>query len=350
MEVCIFGVGAVGGYLAARLIASGYARVNLIARGRQLDAIRAAGLTLIENDERVVVLPTVASANPADLPPQDVVIVTVKAQAQPQVAAAVAGMLKPGGLAMFVSNGLPWWFGQGIDVPLPNFAPGISSLSKLLGQKSLGCVVYSNNEVLQPGVVQHFTKNHWLLGEYDGSFSSRLRDTCAMLRSAGLNAEPCADLRLNVWSKLVRNIADGPLCALTRLEPAQLEAQDQLKRLQARLTQEVVATAAAWGWSVGLSHADPSQSSSGAQRASGRPSMLQDVLLGRQVEVEPVVDRVRILATARGVPTPALDTVSSLLHGLNTAMESTYSIRPGEEDPSAQSSVLWERVRPGSST
>src|SRR5690606_8979908 len=146
---------------------------------------------------------------------------------------------------------VPWWLGQGLATPLPDFAPGISILAECLGTRSLGCVVYSNNEVVQPGVVQHYANNRWLMGEYDGSHSSRLTDVCSMLSAAGIQAEAHGDLRRQVWQKLARNIAFGPLCALTRLEPAQLNTED-LRTLQRQLLEEVVATAKAWGWELDL--------------------------------------------------------------------------------------------------
>lgn len=319
MEVCVFGVGAVGGYLAARLIASGAARVSLIARGAQLDAIRASGLALIENDARIVVVPAAVTSAPEDLPSQDIVFVTVKAHAQAGVADQVARLLKPGGVAVFIANGVPWWMGAGLETPLPEFASDATRVSELLGDRSLGCIVYSNNEIVRPGVVHHYAYNRWLVGEFDGTHSDRLGRVCTLMRAAGLEVQASSDLRTEVWAKLARNIADGPICALTRLDPMQAASVESLQKLRSRLLEELLATAHAWGWKFEMPAPRRPDDDVAGKHPLVRPSMLQDVLLGRQIEVEPLIDRVRLLAEAQDIPTPTLDAVSWLLHGLNAA-------------------------------
>ncbi len=77
LKVCIYGAGAIGGLLAARLAKAGAAEVGLVARGPHLAAMQTDGLTLVDGDERFTV-PVAASADPAELGVQDYVIVTLE--------------------------------------------------------------------------------------------------------------------------------------------------------------------------------------------------------------------------------------------------------------------------------
>ena len=128
MRICIFGLGAVGGHLAARLAAGGH-EVSAVARGEVLAALGRGPLTLRSGDETVRGQ-VKASAAPEALGPQDVVLSTLKANALPALAEGVAPLLEPQTLVVFAQNGAPWWYGQGIGAgrpkppPLPRLDPG----------------------------------------------------------------------------------------------------------------------------------------------------------------------------------------------------------------------------------
>ena len=79
MRLCIYGAGAVGGHLAAKLAAAGH-EVCVIARGENLIAIRENGVRLRHGDEEILGKVRAAQA-PSELGPQDLVIVTLKANA-----------------------------------------------------------------------------------------------------------------------------------------------------------------------------------------------------------------------------------------------------------------------------
>src|SRR6476659_8724820 len=101
MKVCIFGAGAVGGYLAANLLKATSHEISVVARGEQLRAITSAGLTLQTAQEDFGVHPHAVTDTPADLPHQDVVFVTLKAHSQPAAARGIASLLAPAGTAVF---------------------------------------------------------------------------------------------------------------------------------------------------------------------------------------------------------------------------------------------------------
>src|SRR5438128_1663449 len=113
MKVCVFGAGAVGGHIGARIAAAKAADLSVVARGTQLEAIRENGLTLRSGKEEYRGRPAVVTDDPASLPKQDLVIVTLKAPSVPGVAAAVEKLLAPQGTALFPLNGIPWWWNHG---------------------------------------------------------------------------------------------------------------------------------------------------------------------------------------------------------------------------------------------
>ncbi|HVG52153.1 MAG TPA: 2-dehydropantoate 2-reductase, partial [Xanthobacteraceae bacterium] len=172
MKICIFGAGAIGGNLAARLGASG-ADVSVIARGEHLAAMQANGITL-EMPKETITAKVKASADARDLGPQDVVLVTVKAPALPEVAANIAPLLKSDTAVVFVMNGIPWWYfhahgGAHDGRRLPAIDPGDAVWNAIGPQRAIGGVVYSANSVVRPGVISNTNgRMHLIIGEPDG--------------------------------------------------------------------------------------------------------------------------------------------------------------------------------------
>ena len=331
MDVCIYGAGAVGGYLAAHLIDKQVAAVSIVARGDNLRAMREHGLTIMSTHGQLSVQPTCVTDRPADLPPQDIIFVTLKANALSSCAGEIALLLKPSGQAVFVTNGIPWWWNHGLGENgasghLPLLDPQGELWNDLTPARVLGCVVYAPNEVIRPGVVQHAGHDRWLLGEPDGSSSERLARAVALLQRAGRNAETSADLRRDIWVKLLRNTALNSVCALTRLPVDRLSAEPALLALTNRVVDELVLVAAAQGWDIAgdAQRARTAPYSGGSltgQPARGmKPSMLQDALAGRPMEVAAIVGQVQAFAKQAQVPCPSIDVIAALLTGLQAGI------------------------------
>ena len=329
MKVCIFGAGAVGGYLATKLAIAGEVTLSVVARGAHAEAMSRQGIRLRTPSGELVGHPVCVTDTPAQLPQQDIVLVTVKVGAQPAVARAVREMLSPEGCAVFASNGVPWWWKYATDHPasLPLLDPAGELWNTLTPARALGCVVYSANEVVAPGVVRHLGNNRWVLGEPDGTMTPRLAAVAALLSRAGVNAVASADLRTEIWAKLLRNASINSLCALTRLAVDGLaEDPDLLAQAQA-LIADIEVVARSQGVELG-SHVAAAReqltrggAEGGAPPVKGlRPSMLQDVLAGRPLEVEAIVGQVQALAREAGVDCPAIDAVLPLLRGLDRGL------------------------------
>ena len=325
MKIAIFGAGAVGGYLANRLLARGDHEVSIVARGPHLAAIQACGISVDEGSERTVAHPAVATDDPGALAAQDIVFVTLKAFAQADAAEAIAALRDAAGWVVFVANGMPWWWRHGTDVPapLPLVDPGARLWSTLRPEHALGCVVYSANEIVEPGVIRHSGHNRWIVGEPDGCTTPRLQTTVSLLAQSGLAAESSTGLRREIWMKISRNVPFNVVCALTRLPIDALASVPGLGDLCLQLASEVATIARAYGADIGDAAARIGQALAAggaparAQRWSGvKPSMLQDVLRGAPLEVEGIVGQVRQFGDEAGVPCPAITTVLALLRGL----------------------------------
>jgi 2-dehydropantoate 2-reductase len=328
MKACVYGAGAVGGNLAVRLMAAGGAAVSLIARGAHLGAIREHGLQLTSGTQQWVGHPLLATDNPAEVAPQDIVFVTLKAPALHLAAPHIAGMLKPEGFAVFITNGIPWWWNEGLDMqgaPASLLDPEGVLRQSLGARRSLGCVVNSSNEVNHPGQVTHLGNNRWVIGEADNSASNRLSETVALLNAAGLKAEPTTDIRMHVWTKLLKNASLNPLCALTRLSVQELAMHSDLRTMHRKILDELVEVAGAMGWDLKGPAADEARlmEADGAYRKPGapriKPSMLQDVLAHRPMEIDAILGEPLAFARRYAVETPALDMLTALVRGLQAA-------------------------------
>ena len=225
MRVVVFGAGAVGGHLAARLAAHGPAagiEVAAVARGAQLAAMNQRGITLWIGEERTSA-PIHATDRPETLGHQDVVLVTLKSSVLPAAASQLQTLIGPETTVVFAMNGIPWWYLYRLDdggVPRPDLSrldPG-GVLQRAVGlPRVVGCMVNSANAIAEPGVIRNSpgTKNRFTLGEPDGTISHRLQTISQAFERAGIPAPMTATIRVDIWDKLLRNLSTSPICALT---------------------------------------------------------------------------------------------------------------------------------------
>jgi 2-dehydropantoate 2-reductase len=301
MRICIFGAGAVGGHFAARLAAAGQ-DVSVVARGAHLEAMRRNGVTLLHGEE--VIRGKVRAGEPG---PQDVVIVTLKANMLGAFADAAAPLLARDTEVVFAQNGIPWWY----PADLPRLDPG--SRLKSLKMNVVGAAVYSANEVVEPGVIRNFVPNNNMLviGQASGSDSPRTRELRSLLEMAGISSPPTGDIRCSVWAKLVQNLANSSLCLLTGASVSDVAADPALLELKKKISSEAQAIAAALD--VDIARAPTRPSGGHASGAIGhKPSMLQDYERGRPMEIEAQLMAPLALARAAGVATPMLDVLVPL--------------------------------------
>src|SRR3954463_13470609 len=161
MRICVFGAGAVGGHIAARLAAAGN-DVSVIARGAHLAAMREKGITLLHGDQRITGSVR-AAEDPVSLGAHELVIVTLKANALAGIAKELKSMLKGETPVVFAQNGIPWWYGTGLAAGRPRppdlsrLDPGGALRAAIPAELVVGAVVHSANDVVEPGVIENRT-------------------------------------------------------------------------------------------------------------------------------------------------------------------------------------------------
>ena len=320
MKVCVFGAGAVGCYLAARLSGVADLRLSIIARGNQLAAIRDRGIILRADKAEMIARPYASTDDATALSRQDLVIVTIRTPSLPAAAASIARLLHRDTAVLFVSNGIPWWWNYG------HAAASLASLNcvdadgvlwnTVCPQRALGASIVSSNTIIAPGIVMHRGGNRWMLGEPDGSDSLRLQTVISLFQRAGLNAGRAPDLRREIWLKLFKNIAYYSMCGLTRLGLGDIKADSKLADLGRVLVTEAASVAATMGWSFD----DEPYLAGLFSNAGGKPAMLQDIEVQRPTEVEAVFGQVQEFARQAAVPTPVLDVILVLLRGLEQSI------------------------------
>ena len=327
MKVCVFGVGAVGGYLTARLGSAPGVELSAIARGPQLQAIRQNGIRVEAAGGESWHATPHATDDPASLPEQDIVFVTLKSMAQAGAAKALRRLAGDKGHVVFANNGMPWWWNHGTDTPgpLPLLDAGGTLWNEFGPEHAVGCVIYSANEVVAPGLVRHAGNNRWVIGEPDNSASERVQRTVDMMKSVGIGAEATTKIRFEVFSKLMRNAGYNTVAALTGLPVEWFSANESVKALIYTVIDEMAAIAAALGL-------DMTESREAARKLKPlpegltfeqgpKPSRLQDVIARRPMEVEALLGQVCAFADDKGVPCPSAKALLALLRGLDMRLK-----------------------------
>ena len=314
MKVCIFGAGAIGGYMGVKLAKAG-ADVSLVARGPHLAAMQEKGLTLIEEGETTTV-PVTASDDPAALGVQDYVIVTLKAHSVPPVVSKMAPLIGQNTTIVSGVNGVPWWYFHKLEgahegTRLDSVDPGNVQWDGFGPDRVLGCVVYPAAEVIEPGVIKHIEGNRFSLGEPDGSKSDRAQALSKILANAGLKAPVRPKLRDEIWVKLWGNLSFNPISALTHATLDVLCTDEGTRAVARNMMVEAQEIAERLGVKFPIDV--DRRIAGGAAVGAHRTSMLQDLDQGRPMEIDALVASVQELGRVTGVPTPTIDTVLGLI-------------------------------------
>ena len=314
MKICIYGAGAIGGYLGAELALNG-ADVTLIARGPHLAAMRENGLKLIKDGEQRVAKVT-ATDNPAEAGPQDFVIVTLKAHSVPPISDQFAPLFHDETAIVWGVNGIPWWYFHGLEGDhagrrIECLDPGGVLWDNLGPERMIGCAVYPAAEVPEPGVIQHVEGDRFSLGEPSGEKTERVQALSAALIEAGFKAPIRPKIRNELWVKLWGNLCFNPISALT-LETLDTVATDPGTRAVSRA---MMLEAQAIGEKLGVRFPiDVDKRIDGAAAVGAhRTSMLQDLERGRAMEIDALVTAVQEMGRLVDEPTPTIDTVLALV-------------------------------------
>ncbi|KQT12229.1 2-dehydropantoate 2-reductase [Ramlibacter sp. Leaf400] len=323
MKVCIYGAGAIGGWIGVKLAQAG-CELSVVARGATLEAIQQHGLRLEENGQATSVAAR-ASASPAELGEQDLVVVAVKAPAMADVALAIGPLLGPRTVVLTAMNGVPWWFFEGFGgrlagTRLKAVDPEGVIAGAIPPRHIVGCVVHASCSLKSPGFVQRHFGNKLILGEPSGEKSARVRDLAALLEKGGHEVVVSEQIQKDAWYKLWGNMTVNPVSAFTGAT-TDLILRDELVL---GFISSVMLEAREIGARIGIPIDQLPEDRHQVTRKLGafKTSMLQDVEAGKPVEIDALVTVVRELGQLTGVPTPYTDVLLGLsrlharVHGL----------------------------------
>ena len=320
MKICIYGAGAIGGYLGAELAGTD-ADVSLVARGPHLQTMQQRGLTLLSGGQtRTVAIP--CTDDPRTLGAQDYVILTLKAHSIPPILDHLQPLLGRDTAVVTAQNGILWWYFHAFPGPLENrhleaADPGGRIWRSLGPERAIGCVVYPSCEIVEPGVVRHIEGTRFMVGEPDGSKSARVTALGAALTAAGLKAPVRRNIRDDIWFKLLGNATFNPVSVLTRATLEQMGRDPDVREVIRRMMTEAVAVATALGVSFVMDI--EKRIDAAVDVGAHRTSMLQDFEQGRPLELDALVSSVTEMGRLVGVPTPNLDQVLALVRLAITA-------------------------------
>lgn len=314
MRICVFGAGAVGGFLGGMLADGGH-EVSLVARGRHLEALRANGLTVETGGRRRVSRPR-ASDRPDSLGIQDYVIVTVKSPALPSVMREIAPLLGPDTAVVCAMNGIPWWFFQGLGGPhegrvLASIDPDGALTRGLDARRIIGCVVHVGCSVPEPGVIRHSSGNLFILGAPRGGQSKTCQALSQAFNAAGLKTEPSQRIQQDIWMKFLGNMSMGPVSVLTSGTLLAIAKDPGARKVCIDMMKEAIAVGATFGLDPGMTAEQ--RVDLGAELGHFKTSMLQDFEKNRPMEIDTFLSAPIEMAHLAGLAVPTVETVRDLL-------------------------------------
>jgi ketopantoate reductase len=329
MRICVFGAGAIGGLIAARLVLAGE-DVTVIGRGPQLGAIKAKGIELHWQDGRVEIARVNAVETASLAGAQDLVVLAVKAHSLERAAAHAAALLGPNTMVMTLQNGMPWWYFQKHGGPLDgtrlmSLDPSGMLTKTFHPDRIIGCAVFVAADVPEPGLVRHIGSNRLPIGEIGGTLSDRVRAVEAAFIKAGLQASAVSDIRTEIWWKALGNLAVNPISAISNATMIEILRFPETRALVLKLMQEAREIAAKLGiyFPQTLEQRLESAESVGVHKTS----MLQDLESGRPLEIEALMGAVLEMARLTDRPAPTIEAVYGLIKLLDQTRRRSAGLR-----------------------
>ncbi len=314
MKICIYGAGAVGGLIAGRLSGAGH-EVSVVARGAQLTAICERGLRVL-SDGKEILVKIKADSDPARLGAQDYVIVTVKGQSLPEVAAGIGPLLGAGTSIVTGMNGVPWWFFDrlpfgGGKLRLESLDPGGKLSRAMPTERIVGCVIHLAASTPEPGLISHNMGTRLILGEPGGGNTARTQEIVQALKQAGFQAEATGFIEKDFWVKLLGNVSFNPVAALTLASANRLIADAHVKSYMVAIMREVLAIGRAIGVDADI---DPEARMDMARRLGAfKPSTLQDMEAGKRLEIDGLLSGTLEIARKAGIAAPFTESLDGLI-------------------------------------
>ena len=310
MKICIVGAGATGGYLGFKLINAGF-DVSLVARGAHLKAMKNKGLTIIENDKEISCFPK-CSESMSDLGKMDYIFITLKAYSIPGLVNEISTMFKENTAVITAYNGIPWWYFYNIEGSFKNYRikcidPNNIQWNTITPERIIGCVVYPATEIIEPGVIKHIEGNRFSLGEPGGIQTERILTLGKALVKAGIKAPIRSNLREEIWTKLIGNLAFNPLSVISGKTLDILASEHEYRTIAYNAMEEANLIINQLGMKLKISI---DQRIEGAAKVGAhKTSMLQDYEKGKELELDSLVVSIKEIGNLLGIKTPTIDKI-----------------------------------------
>jgi 2-dehydropantoate 2-reductase len=301
-HVVVLGAGAMGS-LFGGLLAEGGLEVTLVDPWKEhIDKIKQDGLQMVGfGGDRFV--PIGATTDASEVKSADIVFVQCKANFNAAAAASVAHL-----------------FGDSTNTVAISFQNGLGNeeeLATYFGKENvLGGLTAQGANVEGPGVIRNHAELPSYIGEMEGGISDRVKDIAACLSGAGLPTEPSENIRLDIWRKLMANIAISAVSGISGLNIGQIFNEHRADSVSYAALEEAVAVANAVG--VPLSFDDAHEilgKISGPNGTPGNKSSLRvDIENSRPSEIDYINGAVVKFAKEHNIPVPINETLVTLVH------------------------------------
>lgn len=318
MKVCIVGLGAIGGLLAAWMgtrLPAGTVTLSALARGATLVAVRNHGLVLETAAASQPVL-LHASDDASALGVQDLVILAVKGPSLASVAPAVQALMGPQTQVLAAMNGVPWWFFEGLPgacqgLSLRSVDPGGVARACIPAGQVVGGVVHLSSTSPAPGRVRHANGNGIVIGKALGGTDEALQSLADLLTAAGLVVTVSDRIQREVWFKLWGNMTMNPISAITGAPCDRILDDPLVRAFCSAIMLEAQAVGAAFG--IPINQRPEERHAVTRRLGSFKTSMLQDSLAGRPLEIDALVGAVREIGNHLNLATPNIDALFGLV-------------------------------------
>ncbi len=303
-KIAVVGAGAVGCYYGGMLARTGY-DVHFLMR-TDLQVVRAHGLTIHTKGEMIRLKDAKAYATPAEIGPCDLVIIALKATANPALEEVLPPLIGPETTLLTLQNGL------GNE----EFLAERWGAERVMGGL---CFVCLNRTA--PGVIEHFDHGTLSLGEFGRRPAQRTMAVADAFRHAGIEANAVENLITERWRKLLWNIPfNGLSIAAGGATVADILGDEGLRTLARELMSEALRAARKLGHSIPDSFADFQLERSWSM-GPYKPSSMIDWQFGRPVEVEAIWGEPWRQGTQAGARMERLETIYRLLQRLTIPKE-----------------------------
>lgn len=329
MRIAVVGAGAIGAYWGAAVHRGG-TEVHLLARGAHLAAMRENGVRVLSPRGDFTAHPHVTD-DPREIGPVDYVFLGLKAYSYPACGPLVEPLLHERTAIVAGQNGIPWWYFHKLAGPyegrrIEAVDPDGATSAVLPPERAIGCVVYPASVIESPGVIRHLEGTRFSIGEPSGEISARCTALSEAMIAGGLKSPVEANLRDDIWIKLMGNASFNPISALTGATMAEIYEHGPTRQVVAQVMEEILDIAARVG-------SKPEMTVERRLRGAGRvghhkTSMLQDLEAGKQLELDALVTAVVEIADMTGAPAPTLRTVQAAADLLAQVSQARVSQAP----------------------